>query len=590
MNLFDSSFLCLDIGTTGVRAIAHRVRSGRIARSALAGAQSEDQAFAIKSVVDELERQLGARFDSAFVTGNFGAAEFAIAAKNTGWGAEHRITDADVRAQISRIAAPGGFYPMHVIPMRYDTPVARNLLTPVGYMDRQLTSVFGAIFYESERLDDILSNMRSAHLEAENFFDPAFLIDARFRARKQTAALVELGGEFTTVSIWSGRGPVFFQKIPLGQAAITRAIAGALNISDFDADKIKRAVAAAGTNEMDRFTPADASYDFSRADVNDIARPMLAEIIGAARDALSGEIAKYNPSLIFLYGGGCGIAGIDSFLEREFNIPVKNLGADAAARALSDHVWAPEAPRARAYLARRAQLSALAGRFSSVFKKPAKKTRRFIPIMPSTQGFNMKNPATYALFKSGEISMIHVDVMDGFFVDRIVGGIEELKFIREHTTAHLHVHLMTESPAVWAAAAANAGADMIIVSTNTAGVRAALRKIKELGKRSGIALNLESSADILKPVLKEIDEVLVMAIRPGPIGQKFEENALHKISVLANTRKRYGLKFKISVDGGIDPQTAKQCWAAGADFLVSGAYLAHAADFPLAVQSLLPQA
>jgi ribulose-phosphate 3-epimerase len=177
--------------------------------------------------------------------------------------------------------------------------------------------------------------------------------------------------------------------------------------------------------------------------------------------------------------------------------------------------------------------------------------------------------------------------MDGFFVDRIAGGIDELRYIREHTNAHLYVHLMTESPAVWAAAAANAGADTIIVSTNTAGVRAALQKIRELGKRSGVALNPETSADILKPVLKEIDDVLVMSVKPGAGGQTFDDGVLHKISILANTRKKYGLKFKITVDGGINADTAQLCWRAGADYLASGSYLARSADFPLAVQTLL---
>ncbi|MBQ3785169.1 MAG: ribulose-phosphate 3-epimerase, partial [Alphaproteobacteria bacterium] len=60
-----------------------------------------------------------------------------------------------------------------------------------------------------------------------------------------------------------------------------------------------------------------------------------------------------------------------------------------------------------------------------------------------------------------------------------------------------------------------------------------------------------------------------------------------KIKILNFTRKKHGLKYLISVDGGINPDTAKLCWDAGADLLVSGSYLAKAPDFPLAVQSLL---
>lgn len=183
--------------------------------------------------------------------------------------------------------------------------------------------------------------------------------------------------------------------------------------------------------------------------------------------------------------------------------------------------------------------------------------------------------------------MIHVDIMDGFYVDRIAGSIEELKTIRAHTNAHLHVHLMTESPNIWATDAVAAGADTVILSTNTSGLRAAIKIVKNAGRRVGIAINPGSSVSILKPVLRDIDEVMIMSVEPGAAGQSFEPDALHKISVLVATRKKYGLKFVISVDGGINDRTAKLCWDAGADMLVSGSYLAKSPDFPLAVHSLL---
>jgi ribulose-phosphate 3-epimerase len=183
--------------------------------------------------------------------------------------------------------------------------------------------------------------------------------------------------------------------------------------------------------------------------------------------------------------------------------------------------------------------------------------------------------------------MIHVDIMDGFYVDKISGSIEELRKIRSKTNAHLHVHLMTESPNIWAADAIAAGADTIILSTNTSGLRAAIRTVRAAGKRVGIALNPESSVTLLKSVLRDIDEVMVMTVTPGAAGQSFEPSCLHKISVLAGTRKKYGLKFLISVDGGINEKNAQLCWDAGANLLISGSYLANAPDFPLAVQSLL---
>ena len=93
--------------------------------------------------------------------------------------------------------------------------------------------------------------------------------------------------------------------------------------------------------------------------------------------------------------------------------------------------------------------------------------------------------------------------------------------------------------------------------------------------------------EILIPILKQIDEVMLMAVNPGAAGQEFDDRILQKIKILNYTRKKHGLKYLISVDGGINPDTAKLCWNAGADLLVSGSYLAKSTDFPLAVQSLL---
>ena len=239
-------------------------------------------------------------------------------------------------------------------------------------------------------------------------------------------------------------------------------------------------------------------------------------------------------------------------------------------------------------MARHAKIHSFIERVGGIFTPRKKKVKpKFIPILPSTLCFDMKRPETYSLFKAGGILMIHVDVMDGFYVDRVAGGIDYIKFIRTHTNAHLHVHLMTESPAVWAADAVAAGADTVILSTNTSGVRNAVRVVKGAGKRVGIALHPDSSVKILKDVLRDLDEVMVMTVVPGAAGQDFRPDCLHKISVLAATRKKYGLKFLISVDGGINDKTAQMCWNAGADLLVSGSYLANSPDFPLAVQSLL---
>ena len=587
MNLFDSSFLCLDVGTYGVRGIAHRVRSARIDKSAFFAMDSYDTVFAIKSVVDELEKQIGTHFDSAYITGNFGVSKYEMCAKSTVWGGEHKISPTDVRNQIAQIVPADGFFPMHVVPLRYDAPQARNMVTPIGHVDRQLISAFGVIFYSRDGVDAVFEHLRGAHIQADALFDPQFVQNAICRAEKQTTLFIDFGAQFTGASIWTDRGPVWHTKIQRGGTDITNAIVEKLNI-DFDsADRIKRAVASLVPKEMDRFAPADRAYDFSRGDVNDVVLPILVDIIGQLKDQCLPSFTKYRPTKIILTGGGAEIEGLRDFIENAFAVMTEVLPVDATVRALSDYVWRGQGAQRQRYIARHDQWVRRTNWIGKIFRKKQKKVQKFVPIMPSSLCFDMQRAETYSMFRAGGISMIHIDIMDGFYVDRIAGGIDELKNIRARTNAHLHVHLMTESPVVWAADAIAAGANTVILSTNTSGLKTAVRNVRAAGRRVGVALHPDSNVSLLKPILREIDEVMVMAVAPGAAGQAFDPAALHKISVLAGTRKKYGLQFTISVDGGINESTAQLCWDAGADLLVSGSYLARAADFPLAVQSLM---
>lgn len=590
MKLSNSSFLCLDIGTYGVRGFGHCIKDAKIVQSAMHFVKNTNTIFALKSVIDELEQQLKTRFNSAFVTGNFGNADFKIFSDTISWNNEHKISELDLKHQIAKISAPDNFYTMHIIPVFYGTPNIKNISnSPIGHIDTSLKSIFSVISYETDKTKYISDILRRSHIQSSGFLDPAFLQNAVYRKSNEKILFIDLGNEFTSVSIWTMRGPLYFHKIKFGGHDITNAISRGLNIGVADADTLKISVASATPNEMDRFTPADASEKFaafSRADINDIFIPTLKELIKDIYEQSIKYIDQYKPEKIVLTGGGATINNINTVFERMFKLPVDNMGDSATVNALSEYIWGTYLPERNEYIQKQIKIQNSFDKMANIFKKK-KKTRKFIPIMPSTLCFNMNDFSTYSLFASAGITMIHIDIMDGFYVDRVAGGIKELANIREKTKSHLHVHLMTESPSIWAADAINAGADTIIISTNTSGVKDAIKIVKNAGKRVGIALNPESNAEILIPILKQIDEVMVMAVKPGAAGQEFDKSVLQKIKSLNYTRKKHGLKYIISVDGGINPDAAKLCWDAGADLLVSGSYLANATDFPLAVQSLL---
>ena len=590
MRMIDSCFLCIDIGTCGVRGIAHRVRNAMIDKSAYYSVDDFDTVFALKSVADELERQLGTHFDTAYITGNFGTAFFNISTKETKWSTEHKITPSDVKSQIAQIYAPDDFYPMHIIPLRYDTGNTRNMLTPIGQTDTKLTSTISGLFFENERMQKLLSLLRQSHIQPSAFYAPQFLCANILRKKKTNVMFIDFGAEHTTASIWTDRGPVWYDGKFIGGNDLTAEISTKLDITFAESERIKRNVANLYSNEMARFSPADSAYAFSCADVNEIVVPFFYNLVEDIKTNSERYVEKYHPTEIIITGGGAQLNGITELLSEAFNTQITKTAPDTNVRALAKYIWESARPHRRAYIARLKRWQKITSKIFGVFhhRNKKKKRRTPIPIMPSTLCFDMSRPETYTMFRSGGISIIHVDIMDGLYVDKITGGIDELRKIRANWSGHLHVHLMTDAPSAWATDAINAGADTVILSTNTVGLRTAVQIVRRAGKRVGIALNPESSVSLLKTILRDIDEIMVMGVSPGAAGQKFNMNTLNKISTLAKARKKYGLRFIISVDGGINPETARLCWGAGADLLVSGSYLAHAPDFPLAVISLLP--
>lgn len=167
--------------------------------------------------------------------------------------------------------------------------------------------------------------------------------------------------------------------------------------------------------------------------------------------------------------------------------------------------------------------------------------------------------------------MIHVDVMDGHYVPNISIGPVVIEKLRPHTSKPFDVHLMISPVDPYLEAFAEAGAD-IITAHPEAGphFHRTLQVIKKLGKKAGAALNPSTPADVLDPVLEELDLILVMSVNPGFGGQKFIESQLRKIETIRTKLDRADLKTILEVDGGIVPGNAQAVIDAGATALVAG--------------------
>ncbi|MBY0407191.1 MAG: ribulose-phosphate 3-epimerase [Rickettsiales bacterium] len=166
---------------------------------------------------------------------------------------------------------------------------------------------------------------------------------------------------------------------------------------------------------------------------------------------------------------------------------------------------------------------------------------------------------------------IHVDVMDGHFVPNLTIGPVVVKSIRPYTKKVFDVHLMIEPVDPFIESYVKAGADIVTVHAEaTKHLDRTLAHIKSLGVKAGVSLVPHSPANLLEYVMDKLDLILVMSVNPGFGGQAFLPSQLKKIKELRGMITATGRHIDLQVDGGINPQTAKQVIAAGADVLVAG--------------------
>jgi len=169
---------------------------------------------------------------------------------------------------------------------------------------------------------------------------------------------------------------------------------------------------------------------------------------------------------------------------------------------------------------------------------------------------------------------IHIDVMDGQYVENIAFGPNIVKSLRPITKKILDVHLMITPVAKYIDSFIKAGADIISfhpdADKNTQDI---IKQIKSNNCKVGIAVHPKINISDIEIFLDEIDCVIVMTVVPGFGGQKFMHSEVKKIAELDNIKKQKNLKFEIEVDGGINHETGKICREKNANVLVAGSYI-----------------
>jgi len=189
--------------------------------------------------------------------------------------------------------------------------------------------------------------------------------------------------------------------------------------------------------------------------------------------------------------------------------------------------------------------------------------------------------------EDGGADLIHVDVMDGRFVPNLTIGIPIVQALKRIARVPLDVHLMIVEPEQHIEAFANAGAAMLSVHFEASPqLSDALKTIKRLGLKAGVALNPSTPPTVLAPFSDLLDYVLVMSVNPGFSGQKFIPESSAKVQAVRAILDETGSPAAIEIDGGIQAGNAAEVVEAGADILVAASAIFNSQNPTVATRRL----
>jgi ribulose-phosphate 3-epimerase len=183
--------------------------------------------------------------------------------------------------------------------------------------------------------------------------------------------------------------------------------------------------------------------------------------------------------------------------------------------------------------------------------------------------------------------VIHIDIMDAHFVPPLTIGPVVVASLRPVTDRVFHGHLMVEAPEGLFDDLAQAGLDIVSFHHEAVADPApVIAKARGVGMRVGMTLNMETPVDAIFPYLDDLDDVMLMSIRPGWAGQELSPDIFPRLEAVRAEVDRRELPAAVEIDGGVKIENAQRAIDAGASVLVAASAIFHAPDPAAAAREL----
>lgn len=183
-------------------------------------------------------------------------------------------------------------------------------------------------------------------------------------------------------------------------------------------------------------------------------------------------------------------------------------------------------------------------------------------------------------------SYIHIDVMDGKFVDDTQFKLNEINAVNRVSKRPMDVHLMVNDPISYIVKLKDMNISYITFHVEIRKNKDKIIKlIKDMGYKVGISIKPDTDIEILRSYLDDIDMILVMSVEPGRGGQKFIDGTLDRIKEIKKLIKESKRDIKIEVDGGINGENIFKL--NNVDIAVVGSYIINSSNYYDIIEKLL---